>query len=114
MTGRRVRTDERGSLLEQRRLRRLPMFGIGNGDQWDALAQKILWWHEAFGHDPQSFSLPTMIPHEQRLDMLERFASEVVPVVGKAAPTTLWTDGDPYGGRPAVHGRTAVDAASGR
>ncbi|MDQ7809068.1 LLM class flavin-dependent oxidoreductase [Amycolatopsis sp. A133] len=78
------------------------------------IAEKILWWHEAYGHDLQSFSLPTMIPHEQQLDMLERFASEVVPVVRKAAPTTLWTDDDPYGGRPAVHGRTAVDAASGR
>jgi len=77
------------------------------------IAEKILWWHEAYGHDLQSFSLPTMIPHEQQLDMLERFASEVVPVVRKAAPTTLWTDGDPYGGRPAVHGRTVVDAASG-
>ncbi|WP_158263039.1 LLM class flavin-dependent oxidoreductase [Amycolatopsis sp. CA-128772] len=56
-------------------------------------------------------SLPTMIPHEQQLAMLERFASEVVPVVRAAASTTLWTDADPYGGRPAVHGRTTADAA---
>jgi alkanesulfonate monooxygenase SsuD/methylene tetrahydromethanopterin reductase-like flavin-dependent oxidoreductase (luciferase family) len=76
------------------------------------IAEKILWWHEAFGHDLQSFSLPTMLPHEQQLEMLERFASEVVPVVRRAAPTTLWTDSDPYGGRPAVHGRTAPDAAA--
>ncbi|MEV5847500.1 hypothetical protein AB0M32_36620 [Streptomyces sp. NPDC051985] len=53
-----------------------------------------------------------MIPHEQQLRMLERFASEVVPVVRKAAPTTLWTDADPYGGRPAVRGRTVADAAN--
>jgi alkanesulfonate monooxygenase SsuD/methylene tetrahydromethanopterin reductase-like flavin-dependent oxidoreductase (luciferase family) len=76
------------------------------------IAEKILWWHEAFGHDLQSFSLPTMIPHERQLDMLERFASEVVPVVRAAAPTTLWTGDDPYGGRPAVHGRTVPDAAT--
>ncbi|MDT7803185.1 MAG: hypothetical protein QOI78_6618 [Actinomycetota bacterium] len=75
------------------------------------IAEKILWWHEAFRHDLQSFSLPTMLPHEQQLEMLERFADEVVPVVRKAAPTTLWTDGDPYGGRPAAYGRTAPDAA---
>ncbi|MFJ1766788.1 LLM class flavin-dependent oxidoreductase [Amycolatopsis sp. NPDC088138] len=75
------------------------------------IAEKILWWHEAFRHDLQSFSLPTMLPHEQQLEMLERFAGEVVPVVRKAAPTTLWTDADPYGGRPAAYGRTAPDAA---
>jgi alkanesulfonate monooxygenase SsuD/methylene tetrahydromethanopterin reductase-like flavin-dependent oxidoreductase (luciferase family) len=76
------------------------------------IAEKILWWHEAFGHDLQSFSLPTWIPHEEQLEMLERLASEVVPVVRRAAPTTLWTDADPYGGRPAAHGRTVADAAA--
>jgi hypothetical protein len=76
------------------------------------IAEKILWFHEAFGHDLQSFSLPTMIPHEQQLDMLERLASEVIPVVRRAAPTTLWSDQDPYGGRPAVGGRTVADAAA--
>jgi alkanesulfonate monooxygenase SsuD/methylene tetrahydromethanopterin reductase-like flavin-dependent oxidoreductase (luciferase family) len=76
------------------------------------IAEKILWWHEAFGHDLQSFSLPTMIPHEQQLNMLERLASEVIPVVRKAAPTTLWGDADPYGGRPAAYGRTSADAAA--
>jgi alkanesulfonate monooxygenase SsuD/methylene tetrahydromethanopterin reductase-like flavin-dependent oxidoreductase (luciferase family) len=78
------------------------------------IAEKILWFHEGFGHDLQSFSLPTMIPHEQQLDMLERLASEVIPVVRRAAPTTLWSDQDPYGGRPAVHGRTMADAATQR
>ncbi|HEY0530032.1 MAG TPA: LLM class flavin-dependent oxidoreductase [Actinoplanes sp.] len=76
------------------------------------IAEKILWWHEAFGHDLQSFSLPTMIPHEQQLNMLERLASEVMPVVRKAAPTTLWSEQDPYGGRPAAYGRTVADAAA--
>ncbi|MCW2933923.1 MAG: luciferase [Actinomycetia bacterium] len=73
---------------------------------------KIMWWHEAFGHSLQSFSLPTMIPHEQQLEMLERLATEVIPVVRQAAPDTLWGDGDPYGGRPAFAGRTVPDAAA--
>ncbi|MFF3518917.1 hypothetical protein ACFYX0_47145, partial [Streptomyces sp. NPDC002573] len=50
------------------------------------IAEKVLWFHEAFGHDLQSFSLPTVIPHEQQLAMLERFASEVIPVVRKGCP----------------------------
>jgi hypothetical protein len=44
--------------------------------------------------------------------MLERLAIEVVPVVRKEAPTTLWTDQDPYGGRPALAGRQVADAAA--
>src|ERR1700722_16177794 len=76
------------------------------------IIDKIMYFHEAFGHDLQSFSLPTMIPHEQQLDMLERLSSEVLPVVRRQAPTTLWTDQAPYGGRPAFAGRTVPDAAA--
>jgi alkanesulfonate monooxygenase SsuD/methylene tetrahydromethanopterin reductase-like flavin-dependent oxidoreductase (luciferase family) len=76
------------------------------------IIDKILYFREAFGHDLQSFSLPTMLPHEQQLEMLERLATEVIPVVRREAPTTLWTDLDPYGGRPAVAGRQAPDAAA--
>ena len=75
------------------------------------IIDKIMYWHEAFGHDLQSFSLPTMLPHEQQLEMLERVASEVIPVVRQQAPTTLWTSQDPYGGRPAFAGRQVPDAA---
>jgi alkanesulfonate monooxygenase SsuD/methylene tetrahydromethanopterin reductase-like flavin-dependent oxidoreductase (luciferase family) len=64
------------------------------------------------GNELQSFSLPTMIPHEQQLDMLERLAGEVIPIVRKAAPTTRWGEEDPYGGRPAAAGRTTADAAA--
>jgi hypothetical protein len=46
------------------------------------------------------------------MDMLSRLAAEVIPVVRKHAPTTLWTDEDPYGGRPAFAGRTVPDAAA--
>jgi len=53
-----------------------------------------------------------MIPHEQQLDMLSRLAAEVILVVRKHAPTTLWADEDPYAGRPALAGRTVPDAAA--
>ncbi|MEV0069949.1 LLM class flavin-dependent oxidoreductase [Amycolatopsis sp. NPDC050768] len=76
------------------------------------IIDKILYFHAAFGHDLQSFSLPTMLPHEQQLEMLERFAAEVIPVVRKEAPTTLWTDADPYGARPAFAGKQVPDAAA--
>ena len=52
-----------------------------------------------------------MIPHEQQLDMLERLATEVLPAIRREVKTTLWTDDDPYGGRPAFAGRTVPDAA---
>jgi alkanesulfonate monooxygenase SsuD/methylene tetrahydromethanopterin reductase-like flavin-dependent oxidoreductase (luciferase family) len=76
------------------------------------IIDKIGYFHEAFGHDLQSFSLPTMLPHEQQLEMLERLATEVIPVVRRAAPTTLWTGQDPYGRRPAFTGRQVPDAAA--
>jgi hypothetical protein len=44
--------------------------------------------------------------------MLERLATEVIPVVRSAAPTSLWTENDPYGGRPAFTGRQVSDAAA--
>jgi len=76
------------------------------------IIDKIGYFHEAFGHDLQSFSLPTMLPHEQQLEMLERLATEVIPVVRREAPTTLWTDQDPYGRRPAFAGCEVPDAAA--
>jgi hypothetical protein len=48
----------------------------------------------------QSISLPTTLPFEQQLEILERFALEVIPAVRAAAPTTLWEAEDPYGNRP--------------
>lgn len=76
------------------------------------IIDKIMYFHESYGHDLQSFSLPTMLPHEQQMEMLERLATEVLPVVRRAAPTTLWTDEDPYGGRPAFTGGQVPDAAA--
>ena len=71
-----------------------------------------VYFHEAFGHDLQSFSLPTVLPHEQQLEMLERMASDVIPVVRKEAPSTLWTEQDPSGGRPAFAGARTTDEAA--
>jgi alkanesulfonate monooxygenase SsuD/methylene tetrahydromethanopterin reductase-like flavin-dependent oxidoreductase (luciferase family) len=81
---------------------------VGSPEQ---IIDKIGYFHESFGHDLQSFSLPTMLPHEQQLVMLERLATEVLPVVRREMPSTLWSDADPYGGRPAFAGRQVPDAA---
>src|SRR6202453_907252 len=56
------------------------------------IIDKILYWHEAFGHGLQSFSLPTMIPHEQQLEMLERLPAEGLPRGRGAAAAPLWGD----------------------
>ncbi|HEY4024008.1 MAG TPA: hypothetical protein VGM75_35350 [Pseudonocardiaceae bacterium] len=76
------------------------------------IIDKIMYFHEAYRHDLQSFSLPTMLPHERQLEILERLATEVIPAVRGAAPTSLWTENDPYGGRPAFTGRQISDAAA--
>lgn len=71
---------------------------------------KILSYHQLFRHDLQSISLPTTVPFEQQLEILERFATEVIPTVRREAPTTLWGDADPYGARPAFAGAQVADA----
>ncbi|NYD67307.1 LLM class flavin-dependent oxidoreductase [Agromyces atrinae] len=82
---------------------------VGTAEQ---VIEKIARFHGAFDHDLQSISLPTTLPIEQQYEILERFAAEVVPVVRREFPTTLWGEGDPYATRPAVHGATEKDAAS--
>jgi alkanesulfonate monooxygenase SsuD/methylene tetrahydromethanopterin reductase-like flavin-dependent oxidoreductase (luciferase family) len=70
---------------------------VGSPEQ---VIDKILSYHSLYGHDLQSISLPTTLPFDQQLDILERFALEVIPAVREAAPTTLWEAEDPYGSRP--------------
>ena len=70
---------------------------VGSPEQ---VIDKILSYHQTYGHDLQAFSLPTTLPFDKQLEILERFALEVVPAVRAAAPTTLWEDEDPWGGRP--------------
>lgn len=70
---------------------------VGSPEQ---VIDKILSYHQLYRHDLQSISLPTTLPFEQQLEILERFAQEVIPAVRAAAPTTLWESEDPYGNRP--------------
>lgn len=74
---------------------------VGSPEQ---VIDKILSYHELYGHDLQSISLPTTLPFGQQLDILERFATDVIPAVRAAAPTTLWETADPYGRRPEFAG----------
>ncbi|MFB7891870.1 LLM class flavin-dependent oxidoreductase [Microbacterium sp. NPDC056044] len=60
---------------------------------------KIARFHGRLGHDLQSISLPTTVPFPQQLEILERFAVEVAPVLRREFPTALWTDADPLGRR---------------
>lgn len=73
---------------------------------------KIGRFHEALGHDVQSISLPTTLPVEQQVELLERFAAEVAPLLRREFPTTLWGSGDPYELRPAASGGETTDAAA--
>ncbi|WP_312182432.1 LLM class flavin-dependent oxidoreductase [Arthrobacter sp.] len=73
------------------------------------VAAKILDYHAVYGHSLQSISLPTTLPFGQQLEILERFAAEVIPVVRAGAPTTLWENQDPWAARPA--GLAAVEHA---
>ncbi|WOF23175.1 LLM class flavin-dependent oxidoreductase [Microbacterium betulae] len=69
---------------------------------------KIARFHDRLGHSLQSVGLPTTVPFERQLEILERFATEVAPVLRRELPTTLWTDEDPVGSRPAF---TRIHAA---
>lgn len=74
---------------------------VGTSDQ---IAEKILGFHQAFSHDLQSVSLPSTLPLEHQLEILERFAAEVIPMVRHEVSTTLWQEGDPLASRPAFAG----------
>ena len=73
---------------------------------------KIGRFHGSLGHDLQSISLPTTLPVEQQVELLERLAAEVAPVARREFPSTLWGPGDPYALRPAVSGGVQADAAA--
>lgn len=74
----------------------------------EQVAEKILHFHEAFSHDLQSVSLPSTVPLEQQLEILEVFATAVIPAVRSKVSTTLWEEGDPYAQRPAFAGGRAA------
>ena len=65
---------------------------VGTAQQ---VIDKIARFHDRLGHSLQSISLPTTVPFEQQLEILERFATDVIPVLRRELPTTLWTADDP-------------------
>ena len=65
---------------------------VGTAQQ---VIDKIARFHGRLGHSLQSISLPTTVPFEQQLEILERFATDVIPVLRRELPTTLWTEDDP-------------------
>lgn len=74
---------------------------VGTAEQ---IAEKIIGFHQGFSHDLQAVSLPSVLPLERQLEILDRFAAEVIPAVRREVRSTLWQDGDPYAYRPAFAG----------
>lgn len=58
----------------------------------DFVIEKILKYHEAFGHQVLSISVDGLTEAEQQ-EQIERFAAEVMPVLRKEIPSTVWADG---------------------
>lgn len=61
----------------------------------EKVVEKILDYHEAYGHVLQSVSVNPTLPYQQQLDVLSQFAEEVAPAVRREVSTTLWTADDP-------------------
>ncbi|MCM3724801.1 LLM class flavin-dependent oxidoreductase [Neobacillus cucumis] len=55
----------------------------------DYVVEKILKYHQAFGHQVQSISVGG-ISQEEQYEQLERFAMEVIPVLRREIPSTIW------------------------
>ncbi|WP_138998185.1 LLM class flavin-dependent oxidoreductase [Rhodococcus zopfii] len=61
----------------------------------ERVAEKILDYHESFGHVLQSVSINHVLDFERQKDTLRRFAEEVIPLVrAELPPTTLWSEAD--------------------
>lgn len=59
---------------------------VGTADQ---VIEKILKYHKAFGHQVQSISVEGLRIEEQQ-EQLERFATEVMPILRREIPSTVW------------------------
>jgi alkanesulfonate monooxygenase SsuD/methylene tetrahydromethanopterin reductase-like flavin-dependent oxidoreductase (luciferase family) len=64
---------------------------VGSADQ---VIEKILDYHQAFGHQVQSISVEGLSKEEQH-EQLERFAEEVIPVLRREIPSTVWENEQP-------------------
>ncbi|WP_373309043.1 LLM class flavin-dependent oxidoreductase [Streptomyces lateritius] len=61
---------------------------IGSPQQ---IIDKILGYHEVYGHDLQSITVDGFgLSATEQTETLHRFAEEIAPVVRKEAPSTLW------------------------
>lgn len=61
---------------------------IGSPQQ---IIDKILGYHEVYGHDLQSVTVDGFgLERGEQIETLQRFAEKVAPVVRRAAPSTLW------------------------
>lgn len=56
----------------------------------ESVIEKILKYHDAFGHQVLSISVDGLSEAEQR-EQMERFASEVAPVLRREIPGTIWS-----------------------
>ncbi|BFH64991.1 LLM class flavin-dependent oxidoreductase [Paenibacillus azoreducens] len=63
---------------------------IGSPEQ---VIEKVLNYHEAFGHQVLSISVDGLTESEQE-EQLQRFAEEVLPVLRREIPSTIW-ENDP-------------------
>ncbi|MGG3470347.1 LLM class flavin-dependent oxidoreductase [Neobacillus pocheonensis] len=55
----------------------------------ELVIEKILKYHQAFGHQVQSISVGGLSKEEQ-YEQLERFAADVMPVLRREVPSTVW------------------------
>ncbi|QRG65169.1 LLM class flavin-dependent oxidoreductase [Brevibacillus choshinensis] len=58
----------------------------------ESVIEKILQYHEAFGHQVLTISVDGLPASEQR-EQLERFAQEVIPVLKREIPSHAWESG---------------------
>ncbi len=57
----------------------------------DAIIEKILLYHEAFGHQVQGLSVDGLSEAEQK-EQIQRFSEEVLPVLRKEIPDFIWEE----------------------
>ncbi|TBL76387.1 LLM class flavin-dependent oxidoreductase [Paenibacillus thalictri] len=60
----------------------------------DHVIEKILNYHQAYGHQVLSISVDGLTESEQR-EQLERFAKDIIPVLRKEIPSTVWNNEPP-------------------
>jgi alkanesulfonate monooxygenase SsuD/methylene tetrahydromethanopterin reductase-like flavin-dependent oxidoreductase (luciferase family) len=57
----------------------------------DLVIEKILNYHQAFGHQVQAIGVGGL-SNEEQYEQLERFATEVIPLLRRELPSSVWED----------------------